>query len=356
MELWSIVEEPRLTEPTDDKLWKLVDFVDRELKNVRNNVNEIRYEVKEISKSFAEQVKELKEELAVAQATAALPDVGLQLSTVPPLGSGSAVPAARQAYKLLRKAAREFKKKGIDDAKLIAAMEKLDLPITNAACAEAYDCAREVRKDSPLSLEELAKNTALVVREVLVLQICTSFGSLSDVSFECALEHAFGRELGPQLRSQMHLARSAICRIGRDRVLFERQAPKIYGPEITTEELSELFLAYADCAAYTSLSRKASREPKTRKPKTRQNWHTDGNNSATDAEMEVAEQEHDSQWTKVKAMVRDFITVPVKQDEDPSPAASEPHWIFLAPSEPQYVCIDGVSTLPTQSTDSTHSK
>ena len=52
-------------------------------------------------------------------------------------------------------------------------------------------------------------------------------------------------------------------------------------------------------------------------------------------------------------MDRDFITVPVKQDEDPSPAASEPHWIVLAPSEPQYVYIDGVSTLPTQFTDST---
>ena len=28
---------------------------------------------------------------------------------------------------------------GIDDAKLIAAMEKLDGPMTNAACAKAYD-------------------------------------------------------------------------------------------------------------------------------------------------------------------------------------------------------------------------
>ena len=114
--------------------------------------------------------------------------------------------------------------------------------------AQAYDKAREVRKDCPPKLEELGKNAALVVREVLVLQICCSAGSLTDVAFETALEQAFGRQLGPELRSQLHLARSAICRIGRDRVLFERQAPKVYGPTVTPEELNQLFPTYADCA------------------------------------------------------------------------------------------------------------
>ena len=38
--------------------------------------------------------------------------------------------------------------------------------------------------------------------------------------------------------------------MGRNRVLFERQAPKVYGPKVTTDELDELFPAYADCAVY----------------------------------------------------------------------------------------------------------
>ena len=92
-------------------------------------------------------------------------------------------------------------------------MEKLEEPLSAQRAAQAYDKAREVRNDCPPKLEELGKNAALVVREVLVLQICCSAGSLSDVGFESALEQAFGRQLGSELRSQLHLARSAICRI-----------------------------------------------------------------------------------------------------------------------------------------------
>ena len=83
-------------------------------------------------------------------------------------------------------------------------MEKLEVPLTADRAAQAYDKAREVRKDCPAKLEELGKNAALVVREVLVLQICCTAGSLSDVGFESALEQAFGRQLGPELRSQLH--------------------------------------------------------------------------------------------------------------------------------------------------------
>ena len=39
---------------------------------------------------------------------------------------------------------------------------------------------------------------------MLVLQICCSAGSLSDVGFESALEQAFGRQLGPELREPDH--------------------------------------------------------------------------------------------------------------------------------------------------------
>ena len=173
--------------------------------------------------------------------------------------ASSAVPAAKLARALVSKVAAELEKEGIDASKLREAIEKLEAPLSAERAAQAYDKAREVRKDCPPEFEELGKNAALVVREVLVLQICCTAGSLSDVGFESALQQAFGRQLGPELLSQLHYARSAICRIGRDRVLFERQAPKVYaGEQLNAEQLNELFPAYLDCAVSVGNNRGAA--------------------------------------------------------------------------------------------------
>ena len=67
----------------------------------------------------------------------------------------------------------------------------------------------------------------------------------SDIGFESALEHAFERQLGPEFRSQLHLARSAICKLGRSRTVFERAAPNLYSAALSQEELQALFSAYA---------------------------------------------------------------------------------------------------------------
>jgi hypothetical protein len=192
------------------------------------------------------------------------------VSPVPPLGSASALPAARLARMLVGKAATELEEKGIEVVKLWEAINNLEEPLSAERAAQAYDKAREVRQscghDCPpgpaKELEELGKAAALVVREVLVLEICCRAGSLSDVAFEAALEQAFQRQLLPELRSQLHGARSAICRMGRDRFLFERQArEKVYGPEVTAAELNELFPAYADCAVSVGNDRGASVRP-----------------------------------------------------------------------------------------------
>ena len=127
------------------------------------------------------------------------------------------------------KVATTLEKADITAAQLrdaIALLGRDGVALSAERAAQACDLAREVRKECREKLEEPCKNAALVVREVLVLQICCSAGSPSGVGFEFALEQAFGRQLGPELRSQLHLARSAICRIGWDRLLFERQAPK----------------------------------------------------------------------------------------------------------------------------------
>ena len=99
------------------------------------------------------------------------------------------------------------------------------------------------------------KVAALAVREALVLEVCYAAGTLSDVGFESEMEQAFRRQLGPQLRSQLHLARSAICRVGRDRSNFMRTALRIFNGALGDQEMNELYRAYADCALSVSAAR-----------------------------------------------------------------------------------------------------
>jgi hypothetical protein len=114
--------------------------------------------------------------------------------------------------------------------------------------AQAYDDIRATREDHPQDCEEAGKIAALAVREALVLEICCTAGSLSDTGFVAALEHAFGRPLGPELRSQLLLTRAAIGRLGRDRDIFTHVAPKIFNGALGDQEVAELFQAYAKCA------------------------------------------------------------------------------------------------------------
>jgi hypothetical protein len=113
--------------------------------------------------------------------------------------------------------------------------------------AQAYDFVREIRKACSPSCQDVAKFAALAVRETLILQICCSVGTMTDIGFENALETAFSRQLGPEMRSQLHLARSAICRLGRDVTVFHRAAPKIFSSQLHPDELNALFMAYSGC-------------------------------------------------------------------------------------------------------------
>ena len=93
---------------------------------------------------------------------------------------------------------------------------------------------------------------------------------MSDIGFESALEEAFQRQLGPELRSQLHLARSGICRLSRDRTVFERAAPKIFRSTPSAEELQALFAANAESAnvvATTSGTCTASQQARSRRKK-----------------------------------------------------------------------------------------
>lgn len=211
------------------------------------------------------------------------------VSPVTPVGSASVGPALQLAQLRVEKAANELEQADVEVVMLREAHDLLTgpLPLTPQRAATAYLKAREVRKDCPPKLEELGKDTALVVREVLVLLICCgATEQMSNVAFEYFLEQAFDMELGPELRSQLHLGRSAICRMGRDRITFERKAAKIFGKDATPEQLSQLWPAHADCEAI-GVTKKAKHKTKPRhKSRDRHDLHESHDSSTSAASAE----------------------------------------------------------------------
>ena len=163
--------------------------------------------------------------------------------------------------------------------KLHRALRHLQTPLTAQPAAKAYDFVREIRKGCGPICEDLGKFAALAVRDTLVLHICCSVGSMSDIGFDSALENAFERQLSPELRSQLHLARSAICRLGRDFYVFARAAPKIFSSQLTQEELNAVFRAYETCnelVASASGTSKVSQQAKSRRKKSQKAQAAEG--------------------------------------------------------------------------------
>lgn len=67
--------------------------------------------------------------------------------------------------------------------------------------------------------------------------------------FRGSLVDAFGRSLESELNSQLHLARSSIVRLGRDRAAFDCAVPKIFGRLLSDEHHTQLFAAYSAASA-----------------------------------------------------------------------------------------------------------
>ena len=107
--------------------------------------------------------------------------------------------------------------------------------------------------------EELGKFACLAVREVLVLTICLTIGPMSDLQFEQAIEGAFGRPLGPELRSQLHLSRSAVCRLGQNPEVCARALPKIFSSTLQPDEMNAAFQEYQRCSNYVMMAERTPR-------------------------------------------------------------------------------------------------
>jgi len=154
--------------------------------------------------------------------------------------------------------------------------------------ARAYDLvlaaskAWENREVCERSIIESRKKSALCVREVLVLEICCRYAksekALTEVRFESELEDAFGRSLGQLVRSQLRLARAAICRLASDYPSFISTVRKIFD-KISEAEMTQVYSAYVTCgatveaiedasrAAKSSVNPRPKRSKKPRKPK-----------------------------------------------------------------------------------------
>ncbi len=84
------------------------------------------------------------------------------------------------------------------------------------------------------------------LREALILQICAPIGRLTDIGFEAIIHDLFGessrscRMMCPSAlnrrKSEMHLARGAIGRLGREWDVFEKAAPKLFSFEGKPDE------------------------------------------------------------------------------------------------------------------------
>ena len=180
---------------------------------------------------------------------------------------------ATLAHNAVLVACQQLEREGAQDAeKLQRALDLLQPPLSAQPAAQAYDLVREVRKGCAPHDEDIVKFAALAVREALVLQICCTRGSMSDIGFESALEHAFQRQLGDELRSQLHNSRAAICRLTLDRTKFDRAVPKLFSSTLSSEEVQVVFSTYAACSECTmepkaSGTSKASQQAKSRRKK-----------------------------------------------------------------------------------------
>ena len=130
-----------------------------------------------------------------------------------------------------------------------------DAPFAIKQTAKAYDRVGEaktlVRAGAPRAVADdlkPVKDAAKIIREVLVLQVCTVGGA--SAGFDAALVAAFERNpIDSELSSQLHLSRKHIMRLAHDQGAFNTEARTIYNQNLCDEELTQLFTAYTLAAA-----------------------------------------------------------------------------------------------------------
>ena len=135
--------------------------------------------------------------------------------------------------------------------------QQVQEPLESSRMA-AYDSLRTMHKDCQLckNKEACAKGRALLImRDLVVLTVAIGKGPMSPSKLKTALEEALrqgcGRfDLDKVEQSQLTLAFNKVISLGCTREGFGAtvRSANMYGPELTNEEVQQLFLVYNACA------------------------------------------------------------------------------------------------------------
>lgn len=158
---------------------------------------------------------------------------------------------------LSQQALRKVESSAAERDQLQRIQQQIQEPCESSRMA-AYDSLRTMHKDCQLckNKEACAKGRALLImRDLVVLTVSIGKGPMSPLTLKTALEDALrqgcGRfDLDKVEQSQLTLAFNKVISLGRTREGFDAKvrSANMYGPELTEEEVQQLFLVYNACA------------------------------------------------------------------------------------------------------------
>ena len=120
----------------------------------------------------------------------------------------------------------------------------LEVPLVDLQFARALDIVNSARKSCNEGNESNLKQAALTIREVLVIKCCSPFCDLEPDDFENAMTAAFDSPLDEETMSMLGLTIATVIRLGKDKGLFTKKAPTIFGRHLLSEDTKRLFSAY----------------------------------------------------------------------------------------------------------------
>ena len=172
----------------------------------------------------------------------------------------SCSPVAKLVRDALPKLTEKISALSVDVSQMPQVEKLLNEPLSAKNLAKAFDITWAVRWECGQeedTKEKLGKEILKLSRELLCLYVGCSNGNseLSKLGFESQVMSALGRDFQEQntsdsiLLSQMELSRKQICRIGMNKILFNKEAPNIFGKltwdKLTTEDQNNVFATYS---------------------------------------------------------------------------------------------------------------
>ena len=110
------------------------------------------------------------------------------------------------------------------------------------ATMQAYELMREVREKHPHNARR-AQEAAVALRDVFVLLMIDTYHCFDIASTEVAKSFDVRRQSMVELRSQLRLARSSICRLAQCSAAFERAVHQIFRAPLSAQEVVDIFVA-----------------------------------------------------------------------------------------------------------------